>query len=413
MTTPRLTKPLAFAAFGLLAVACGTPQNNEEAALIPQDEARQPGNDGGFVERDILEDDLTTTTVGGVNSYTGTEDEDSDVYDATVGGTEDNINFGGRQNRDVNDPVTPNAPLADGTAGQPGQAAARPAESSRSRLGDVIPGTGAENGADRPYGNNEMSPSHNIENPRVTLGDLKEYVDADLATNLPVLAPDGDAGAYVGRFYGDDRVSNSDGPRNAPVAAMQDDNNVISLYSPAMSDVAAASYLNTKTKLYPKVGAQNFVHYQPTQLEFTPLISWNSARTTAKASDSKLSDSAPRLGADCGNAEDVAACSSEAFAAQFDVIINDPRVRRSIALDRVDAFRFELDARGEVAPGSIVVMSDGQPCSTPACNRLRQLMAGVILRQEWSAAVHGGVPVGSRVMVPLRYGMGTNKNLLE
>ncbi len=412
MRTARLVQPLIFSAFALLTIGCNNPQQqDEDQALTPQDGERHPGNDGGFRERDLLDDDRATTTEGTVDSYTGTADDDA-VYDATVGGTEDNVNFTGDAINPTNDPVTPNAPLADGTAGQPSQAANRSAnnESIRNRNAGDVPGTGATNSADRPYGNNEASPSANIENGVVTQEGLKEYVTADMATNMPVYAPGENDAAYIGQVYG---RRGSDGPRNAPVEAMEDDEYRISLYAPAMSDVAAASYNNTQTKLFPKPGAQNFVRYQPMQLKFVPLLSWNAPVDGTTARDKAAKDSAPRLGGDCANSDDPEGCSSAAFDKQFGPLLNDPRVARSIAQDKIDAFRFELDAQGRLDPGSIVVMADGKPCTGSECARFRSLVTGVIAQQQWTAATKGGMAVATRVMVPLRYGVGTNKNMLE
>ena len=421
MTTSRLAKPLAFAAFSLVALACSNPSQNDDKALVDEDERRAPGNDGGV---DNLNDSLRmeggTTTEGTVNSYTGTADENEDVYQATVGGTDDNVNFNGEAINGKNDPLTPNAPLADGTAGQPDKVRSdRP--SVRDRNAGAIPGTGAKDGADRPYGNNEASPAANIENGVVTQEGIKEYVSADMATNMPVYSPGQDAKSYVSSVYGG-RGADPDGPRHSPVEATLDDNNRISLYAPAMSDVAAASYTNTQTKLFPKPGAQNFVTYQPMRLKFTPLLSWNSATTTVRTTNTSaaagaaaepIEDSAPRLGSGCDNADDVEDCSSAAFDQEVSPILNDPRVSRSIAQDRIDAFRFELDAQGKVDPRSIVVMVDGKPCTAGDCARFRSLISGVLVGQQWTAANRDGMAVASRVMVPLRYDVGTNKNLLE
>lgn len=421
MTTFRLAKPLILSAFTLAAFACSNPSQNDDKALVDEDERRAPGNDGGV---DNLDDSLRmeggTTTDGTVNSYIGTADENEDVYQATVGGTDDNVNFNGEAINGKNDPLTPNAPLADGTAGQPDKVRSDRA-SVRDQNAAAIPGTGAKNGADRPYGNNEASPAANVENGVVTQEGLRDYVAADVATNMPVYAPGQDVNAYVGSVYGSNANSSS-GPRTAPVAEGEDDNNRISIYAPAMSDVAAASYTNTQTKLFPKVGAQNFVTYQPMRLTFTPLLSWSSATTTnatagaatpAKGNADKVKDSAPRLGSGCDNAADVEDCSSAAFDQEMSPILNDPRVSRSIAQDRIDAFRFELDALGKVDPRSIVVMTDGKPCTAGECSRFRSLLSGVLAQQQWTAASKDGTAVASRVMVPLRYGVGTNKNMLE
>ncbi len=411
MRTFQFVQPLALSAFILFAAACGTPSQNEEQPLVSPDEQQQPGNDGGLDRGDILNQEGGATTDGTVNSYTGIADQDSNVYQATVGGTEDNPNFSGKAvNNGLNDPLTPNAPLADGTAGQPGQAVptTNSNPSVRSQNADAIQGSSAVRGADRPYGNNESSPSMNREGAVVTQEDLREYVAAEDATNMPVYAPGTDL-AYVNRFYG----PGSAGPRNTPTTAAIEDNYQISLYSPAMSDVTAATYTNTQTKLFPKPGAQNFVQYQPMQLKFVPLVSWQAATATSPIAGERLGDSAPRLGSDCGNSDDPEGCSSKAFADQLGPILNDPRVSRSITQDRIDAFRFELDAQGKLDPRSLVVMADGKPCVSGDCARFRSLVSGVIAQQSWTPASREGSAVATRVMVPLRYEVGTNKNLLE
>ena len=395
---------------GLFVVACGNPTQGEDKALVANDDQQAPGNDDGLLKDNRLNQEGGATTVGGVNSYTGADDRDDGTYDATVGGTEDNPSFSQTATNGNNDPVTPNAPLADGTAGQPGQAV-RNTNSARNQNAADTPNDGRSNDGDRPYGSNMSGGTAENEANRVdSQEDLKSYVSAEGATNMPVYTKGQDPAAYVGSVYG----GSSDSPRNTAPVTTEEDVYQVSLYAPAMSDVAAASYTNTQSKLFAKPGAQNYKTYQPIQLEFIPLLSWHAPAPERMPADKAARvNSAPKFGTDCDNASDVVGCSSGSFSAELMPILNDPRVAQGIANDRIDGLRFELDNTGKVKANTLEVLSDGQRCTAGACARFRSLVAGVINQQTWSPSLKDGVAVATRVHVPLRASGGLNKNLIE
>ena len=398
MHTARLTTYalLLAGATGLGLSACGNSSQNETGTPLVNDEERYPGNDGGQLPTENRLDDSEANTIGTVNSYEGEAVDGEGIYDATVGAESDNPNKSSSARGEVNDPVTPNGPLADGTIGQPDAATGRSERSARAAAGGGTDGNGLgeRRADDGPYGTSK-APSEepgmaNRVDTSARLGE-KAYVSAQAATDLPVFVPGGDLDAYVSRTYGDG------GARNSPTEQPGGDAYAISTFRPAISDVAAASYANTQTKLVPKPSSQNYLVYQPIQLKVVPLRSWN-----ASAADSEAEATDAYLGEDCAGADDAVACSSGAFDRAVAPMLNDARVARGIAEGNIDGFHFEIDAQGRVVPNSLSVRSGAADCNSAGCARLRNLLAGALSPMTWTPGTRDGQAVGARVIVPLR-----------
>ena len=408
MTTARLTTYalLIAGAAGLGLPACSNPSQNETGTPYVPDDERYPGNDNGkeLPTAGVLsrEDSgqLSTTTIGTVNSYDGDDagEPGEGIYDASVGAESDNPNFSNEAQGLGNDPVTPNAPLADGTAGQPDAADLPTGRSARAQAGGGTDGNqlGQRAATDRPYGNNMEPRDQPGMATRIDTGSYlgeKAYVAAATAANLPVFVPGGDLDAYVSQSYGA-------GPRNSPTEQPGGDQYEVSTYRPPVSDVAAATYANTQSKLVAKPGSQNYLVYQPVQLKIVPQRPWNAPAAVGDDDDDRYAEA--YLGNDCEGADDRVACSSGAFDEIVAPLLNDQRVARSIASGQVDGFHFELDARGRVDPGSVEVKTGAATCNTDDCTRLRRLLAGALLPLRWNPAYLYDQPVAARVIVPLR-----------
>lgn len=390
-TTPRFFPSLTLCA-ALALGACGNASQNETGTPLVNDEERYPGNDNGMNPSEDLLAEGEANTIGTVGSYEAEEGSDG-VYDATVGMEDDNPNRSAAARGEGNDPVTPNGPLADGTVGQPDAAQLRTAESARNREVEAGAYRNTYESGDSPYGNNMEPRTARGMGEADTSGllGLKAYVRADGGTNMPVYVPGGDPGAFVDEFYGGDG-------RTSPTEQPEGDFYQVSTFRPAMSDVTAATYANTLTKLVNKPGAQSYRVYQPIQLKITPLLSWR-----APANGASDPDVLPTLGGDCAEAEDGVGCSSGTFQDAIAPIVNDQRVARAISSGMVDGFTFELDDRGRVDINSLAVKTGAADCVNADCSRLRDVLAGAIAAQDWSAARVDGRPTAARVEVPFRY----------
>ena len=396
--TPTRLRLLPLAALcGALAFgACGdSSQYDGDAPLQPQNQGeRYPGNDGGALKADNAyeEGDPENNVIGGVDSYKP-DSGDIELYASTVGMETDNPSLSNGANGVGNDPVTPNGPLADGTIGQPDAAGAPTSQSARNLSVDGGQYRNTYESGDSPYGNNMQPRDQRGERGVDTssLVGLKAYVRADGAEDMPVYVPGGDASGYVGEFYGSD-------PRTSPTEQPEGDFYEVSTFRPALSDVTAATYANTLTKLVNKPGSQSYRVYQPIQLKITPLLSWDVSETADRDGDVLAT-----LGEDCGAAEDALACSSGVFQESIAPIVNDQRVARAISSGNVEGFSFELDRRGRVDMNSLRVLSGSGTCNSAQCARLKDVLVGAVAAQSWTPAQVAGQPTAARVEVPFRY----------
>ena len=368
----------------MIATACQDSERNDSAALIVEDGEKYPGNDGGVDRGDALGTGAARTA-GGTNALESVDSTDIDDYRKTLGAQEDNPNFNRDHTLTGNDPVTPNAPLADGSAGTLKRTGVNAPEND-----GIVPAsqsTGAQQGrvdvdADAPYGNNRASTGNRVD---TEIGADRARVET---------YGGGDIQRYVAQLYGG--AGEIEQTRSG-------DRFVISTYQPRITTVADASYTETKRKFAPVPQHQNYVTYAPITLKFTPILSWDTPAPAADEVDlaAQRARATPRLGDGCDNAVDVAACSSAAFGQTVNPILNDPRIARAVAESQVSGFTFEIDPRGRVLASSVVAQRDGRLCEDGTCARLQAVVAAALSQQVWAPAEYGGVPVATRVYVPL------------
>ena len=397
VTTSALRLLSALTLCGTLALgACGDSSGYDTDAPLTPDQAKAPGNDGGALPDENLLEEGEGRTIGTVGSYRD-EGEDDGLYEATVGMEDDNPNKSAEARGLGNDPVTPNGPLADGTIGQPDAADLPTAPSARSRRVDGSQyDDDTQDYDDAKYGSTaapERVAAMNEVNPDDLVG-LKAYVRADGAEDMPVYVPGGDPSAYVGEFYGGSG-------RTSPTEQPEGDIYEISTFRPAMSDVTAATYANTLTKLVNKPGSQSTRVYQPITLKVTPLLPWNAP--AVDYGDDEPDNAVAVYSEECAGVADEVTCSSGAFQESIAPIVNDQRVARAIADGNVDGFSFELDRRGRVDMNSLTVLSGAGECDSEQCARLKDVLAGAIAAQRWTPARVAGEPTAARVEVPFRY----------
>ncbi len=386
----------------LLNQACKSNEPSDDA-LVVEDGAKYPGNDGG-VDRDDVLDTTSALSVGGVNSYSS-DSTDASNYNKTLGAEEDNPNFNKDNTRTGGDPVTPNAPLADGSAGRLKNTGVNVVEDEG--IAPAGGSTGAQQNnndlnSDSPYGSNRASTGNQTQ------------LGSD-ATNRPRVQAygGGDVRAYVGSVYGNAAPTNtSAGGEKITVSA----------YQPAITDREQANYTETKRKFVPVTGNQNAVAYVPVVLSFTPVLTWGAAPTApldasaktsstgatasaktpnATTASAKTSRTNPLLGEGCETASDQTLCTSEAFNEAIAPLLNDARVAASIAAGKISGFSFEIDKTGRVLANSLQSEKAGKVCSDADCDRLQAIMAAVLAQQRWTPAKINDQAVATRVYVPL------------